>query len=652
MVPIALDSIISSYTESERQMVISAFECAAVELATRTRGNNHPFIEHPLGVVSIISQEIGLMADCVTAVLLHEANRFQCENSAELNNTALFKSFKAKYPRDIIDLVTGLNNIASISLQQTNLDPEKYRKLIVSYSTDPRVVLIKIADRLEIMRNLKIMPSAKQGPKALETMLLYTPLAHQLGLYRIKSEFEDIYFKHSEPEAYKSLKERLKIAEKSKASIAENFLTPLKEKLDGNNIRYHLKTRVKSPYSIWNKMRSKGVSFEEVYDLFAVRFIIECENDHAKEEELCWKVYSLVTEEYTPDTTRLRDWISKPKENGYESLHTTVETREGAVVEVQIRTERMDFEAEQGHAAHWAYKGVKSRETLSDWLNGVRRILESGRSELYGSERPVLEEILVFTPTGELRQLKRGSTVLDFAFNIHSNLGLKCSGGRINGHIASIRDTLRSGDVVDIFSNKNQKPSADWLNFVVSSKAKSKIKQKLKEEENKRAAVGKDILGRRLKNWKLELPDDLLADIVKKYKYDSINEFFGAVGEDKIDLLDIKDLILDYKERGLARETGSERSQERSSAKPQLDAKLKNFDYKAARCCNPKYGDEVFGFLTIKDGIKIHRVDCPNAQRLRDKYPYRVLDVQWREPVKETKENAEKTDTRKGRKSK
>lgn len=652
MIPKVLENIISSYSESEKQMVVSAFECAAVELATRTRGNNHPFIEHPLGVISIVSQEIGLMADSVTAVLLHEANRFQSENSADLNNTELFRSFRSKYPKEILDIVTGLNNIAAITLQQTNLDAEKYRKLIVSYSSDPRVVLIKIADRLEIMRNLKIMPSSKQGTKVVETMLLYTPLAHQLGLYLIKSEFEDIYFRYSEPDSYRDLKAKLKIAEKKRDAITEHFIVPLREKMDSNGIKYHLKTRTKSPYSIWNKMKTKGVAFEEVYDLFAMRFIVECENDHKKEEELCWKVYSLVTEEYTPDTTRLRDWISKPKENGYESLHTTVRTRDGSFVEVQIRTVRMDIEAEQGHAAHWAYKGVKSRETISDWLNNVRNLLESGHSDIYSRETPVLEEILVFTPTGELRQLKSGSTVLDFAFNIHSNLGLKCTGGRINGRIASIRDVLHSGDVVDIFSSKNQKPSADWLNFVVSSKAKSKIKQKLKEEENKRAAIGKDILSRRLKNWKMELPDDILAELVKKYKFGSINEFFGAVGEDKINILDIKDFILEEHKHVLTREAGSERSPEREAAKPQLDAKLKNFDYKVAKCCNPDYGDEVFGFLTIKDGIKIHRTDCPNAQRLKERYPYRVLDVQWKEPVNANKDNAEKTDTHKGRKGK
>lgn len=649
MIPKELENIVPTCSESEKQMLLSAFECAAVELATRTRGNNHPFIEHPLGVVSIVTRELGLMADAATAVLLHEANRFQTDKISELNDTVLFNSFKSKYPKDVIDIVRGLNNIAGITLQQTNLDPEKYRKLIVSYSTDPRVILIKIADRLEIMRNLKILPSTKQGAKVVETMMLYTPLAHQLGLYQIKSEFEDIYLRYSEPKAYQMITQRLKSAEKEWGTLIEKFITPLKEKLDRNGIKYHLKARTKSPYSIWNKMKSKNVSFDEIYDLFAMRFIAECENDHAKEEELCWKIYSLVTEEYTPDTTRLRDWISKPKENGYESLHTTVMTKDGKYVEIQIRTERMDFEAEQGHAAHWAYKGVKSRETLSDWMNNVRQLLESGQSGKYSQEAPELGEILVFTPTGDLRQLRKGATVLDFAFEIHSNLGLRCSGAKINGRIASIREKLKSGDVVDIITNKNQKPNPDWLNFVVSSKAKSRIKLKLKEEENKRASIGKDLLDRRLKNWKLEMSDVQLAELVKKFKFRSINEFFGAVGEEKLNILEIKEFLTEEKPKETVPEQRGEKSPNQAENAPQLDAKLKNFEYRPAKCCNPSYGDEVFGFLTIREGIKIHRCDCPNATRLKEKYPYRILEIQWKEP---SEKNAEKADTHTRRKGK
>lgn len=650
MIPLKLQDTISAFSPKEQEMVISAFECAAIHLATRTRGNNHPFIEHPLGVVEIVTKELGLMSDAVTAILLHEANRFETDKISELNKTALFESFKSRYPKDIIDIVTGLNNIAAITLQQTNLEAERYRKLIVSYSTDPRVVLIKIADRLEVMRNIRIFPSAKQKAKLTETMMLYTPLAHQLGLYQIKSEFEDLYLKMAEPDSYRHITGKLRELEKKSNKLQEEFVDPLKEKLTRSGIRYTLKARTKSPYSIWKKMQAKDLPFEEIYDVFAMRFIIECDNDHAKEEELCWKVYSLVTEEYTPDTSRLRDWISKPKDNGYESLHTTVETREGYSVEVQIRTERMDFIAEQGHAAHWSYKGIKSsREGFTQWLNSLRDLMQSNEKEKYEQSSLVLDEILVFTPTGDLRQLKRGATVLDFAFEIHSNLGLKCNGARVNGKIASIRDELHSGDVVEIMSNKNQKPNADWLNFVVSSKARSKIKLKLKEEANKRAAIGKELLDRRLKNWKITMTDEQLAEMVKKFKFKTINEFFGAVGDGVVEPSEVKDFL--QQEHGTQQNADSHGDHQASQQrKPQLDAKLKNFDYKVARCCNPTYGDEVFGFLTIRDGIKIHRQDCPNAARLKENYPYRVLEIEWKKPT----ENAEKDkgDTHKGRKGK
>ncbi|MBQ0123414.1 MAG: bifunctional (p)ppGpp synthetase/guanosine-3',5'-bis(diphosphate) 3'-pyrophosphohydrolase [Bacteroidales bacterium] len=648
MIPKVLEDIMAAFEPAGQKTVMSAFECAAIHLAMRTRGNNHPFIEHPLGVAEIVVKELGLGAEAVTAVLLHEANRFETEKISELNHTALMESFRSKYSKDILDIVTGLNNIAGITLQQTNLDPERYRKLIVSYSTDPRVVLIKIADRLEVMRNIRILPAAKQKTKTAETMMLYTPLAHQLGLYQIKNEFEDIYLRLYDPDSYRYISAKLKEFEKKSVKLQNDFVNPLKEKLSNSGIEYHLKARTKSPYSIWKKMQAKNLPFEEIYDVYAMRFIIECDGDHSKEEELCWKVYSLVTEEYVPDTSRLRDWISKPKENGYESLHTTVQTKDGYFVEVQIRTQRMDFIAEQGHAAHWSYKGVKSsREGFTQWLNNLRNLMQSSEKEKYEQSSLMLDEILVFTPTGDLRQLRSGATVLDFAFEIHSNLGLKCSGARVNGKIASIREKLHSGDVVDIISNKNQKPNADWLNFVVSSKAKSKIKQKLKEEENKRAAIGKELLDRRLKNWKLAMSDEQLANLVKTLKFKTINEFFGAIGEGSVDPAAVKEFLTQDKVSQQAAEGRQEHAQTQQK-KPKLDARLKDFDYKTAKCCNPTYGDEVFGFLTIRDGIKIHKQSCPNAARLKENFPYRILEIEWKKPT----ENAEKGDTHKGRKSK
>lgn len=635
MLPKKLQEILSDFSEREKKMVLSAYEAAAEALQGKMRSNSSPFIEHPLGVAHIVCKEIGLRADAATATLLHEANRFQADHVSELNKTPLLESFRAEYPHDIIEIVEGLNNISNVQLQETNLDEERYRKLIISYSTDPRVILIKLADRLEVMRTISILPPAKRTKKLMETMMLYIPLAHQLGLYRIKSELEDIFLKYTEPERYKEIVRRIKETEPQREALVERFINPLREKLDKEGIRYILKARTKSPYSIWKKMQTQQITFDKVYDLFAMRFIIDCEPDHAKEEALCWKVYSLVTEEYTPDTRRLRDWISKPRDNGYESLHTTVQTKEGLPVEVQIRTRRMDEIAEKGQAAHWSYKGIKGGggDRLTDWLNQVRELMQSDEEEKYEHAALSLDELLVYTPTGDLRQLHAGSCVLDFAFEIHSNLGLRCTGARINGKMCSIREKLHTGDVVEIISSKNQKPTADWLNFVVSSKARSKIKQKLKEEENARAAIGKELLARRLKNWKLVISDAELFRLARKNKFNTLNEFFGAIGNGQLDVAIVKEFLTRQLETETAAETKTENVQagraSTASGDFMIDRKLKGVELKPAKCCTPAYGDPIFGFLTIRDGIKIHRENCPNAARLRENYPYRVIEVSW-----------------------
>ena len=654
MTPRKLQEILTSFSDSEKRMVLSAYEAAEEALQGKMRSNNHPFIEHPLAVARILCLEIGLRADAVTATFLHEANRFEVSRVSDLNHTPLLESFRAEYPREIIGIVEGLNNISNIQLQEANLDEERYRKLIVSYSTDPRVILIKLADRLEVMRSINILPPAKRMKKLMETMMLYIPLAHQLGLYRIKSEMEDIFLKFTEPERYKEIVRKIKDTEPQREALVQSFINPLKDKLDREGIRYTLKARTKSPYSIWKKMQTQQISFDKVYDLFAMRFIIDCEPVHEVEEALCWKVYSLVTEEYEPDTRRLRDWISKPRDNGYESLHTTVQTKEGMPVEVQIRTTRMDYNAEQGGAAHWSYKGIKGgSDHLKQWLGKVRDLMQSDDEEKYEHASIALQELLVYTPTGDLRQLRAGSTVLDFAFEIHSNLGLRCTGARVNGKMCSIREKLHTGDVVEILSSKNQKPTADWLTFVVSSKARSKIKQKLKEEENARAAVGKELLARRLKNWKLVITDTDLHTLAKKYKFSTLNQFFGAIGDGQFDVAAVKEQILHRLEAEQAAESHSSAAEhpERpaeltaSSGDFLIDRKLSGVELKLAKCCMPVYGDPVFGFVTIRDGIKIHRENCPNATRLRENYPYRMIEVRW----KPKKKDGEKGDTHKRR---
>lgn len=634
----AMDTIhqrFPQYDEGEQALIDKAYAIASAALADETRGNGHPFIEHPVNVALIAADEIGLPADCVAAVFLHEATRKHPE--IDLHSGG--------FPEDVYKMVEGLNKIATIKPKDTRLEAESYKKLIVQYSTDPRVTVLKIADRLEVMRHLEMFPKASREKKILETLMLYIPLAHQLGLYNIKSEMEDIYFRFAEPEQYRAITNKLKATERDRIRLTEEFIEPLKKTLSDAGIQYKLKIRTKTAYSIWRKMQKQKVPFEGVYDVFAIRFIIDCEPDTKKEKDICWQVYSYVTEEYEADTKRLRDWVTNPKPNGYESLHITVKNKSGASIEVQIRTKRMDDEAENGQASHWSYKGIKHEAQLDKWLTSVRYALEHPHE---GSPdelpQPPSKEIFVFTPSGELRILPAGATVLDFAFNIHSGLGVRCSGGRINGKAVSIREKLKTGDVVDIMSGKNQKPSSDWLSFVVTSKARNRIKQELNEEEYKKAAQGKELLGRRLKNWKLELTDEVLAELLKKLKYATLNSFYAAVAGGDVDVNDVKNYILDRDRLNAeAIEAAKEAEAERLGARSAewgnrhssddilvLNARdLKGLDYKMSKCCHPVFGDDVFGFVTRTEGIKIHRISCPNAARLISAYPYRIQKVKW-----------------------
>ncbi len=628
-----------NFDERGLHIIKEAYDIAAESLAGQTRGNGKPFIEHPVNVAKIAADEIGLPAECVAAVFLHEAQRFNAGKDITSGRD---------FGKDVHTLVDGLNKIATIKPKDTRLEAENYKKLIVSYSRDPRVTVLKLADRLEVMRSLDIFPKTSRERKVLETLMLYIPLAHQLGLYNMKSELEDIYFKFAEPEQYRAITNKLKSTEKDRQQLMTQFIEPLKSKLSDEGIKYKLKIRTKTAYSIWRKMQKQKVPFEGVYDVFAIRFIIDCEPDREKEHALCWKVFSHVTEEYESDTNRLRDWISNPKPNGYESLHITVKNKENVYLEVQIRTKRMDEIAENGLASHWSYKGIKHEATLDKWLVSVRHILEHPESEKTGDyyeddlPEPPSKEIFVFTPSGELRKLAAGATVLDFAFDIHSNLGIRCTGGKVNGKAVPIKEKLQTGDVVEIMSSKNQKPSKDWLNFVVTSKARTKIKQKLNEAEFQKAAEGKELLERRLKNWKLELNDEEMAALMKKMQFKNVNAFYAAIGEGAVDIAAVKD-FLDRKEDKPAEDAEKQQEQQPGRTSPKkisgasddimvIDARnVKSLDYKMAKCCNPVYGDDVFGFVTIKDGIKIHRMSCANAARLMSQYPYRIQKVRWSE---------------------
>jgi len=618
-----LEGILRYYTADEQKRIRKAFDLAFDSLMDKKRENGHPFIEHPLGTASIIAGTLG--CDAVVAVFLHETLRF-CPDAVNACQ-------EGSFTHDELDMAESLNKIAAIKPKDTHLEAENYKRLIVNYSKDPRVIIIKLADRLEVMRNVDLLPRSSYERKVTESILLYVPLAHQLGLYKIKSELEDIYFKCAEPEKYREITNMLRATEPDRVKLTNSFIEPLKNKLEEAGINARLKSRTKTAYSIFRKMQKQGVTFQQVYDILAIRLIIDCPPE--QEKEMCWKAYSIVTEEYTPDTNRLRDWITNPKKNGYESLHITVSDASGACVEIQIRTERMDSVAENGVASHWSYKGIKREGQLTDWLQMVRHNLETGSTDEY--ENPVgimSSEVFVFTPDGELRRLPADACILDFAFDIHSNLGLKCSGALVDGKPASIKDKMKTGQVISIITAKNQKPSRDWLNFVVTSKARNKIRQKLREEELSKVNAGKELLGRRLKNWKMELSDEDVASLCKKYKLKTTNEFYAAIADEDIDLKEVKD-FLSREEEAVVEE--KKKSNEKSFLPSGggdylvIDGKLGNIGYKMARCCNPIFGDEVFGFVSVKDGIKIHRMSCPNAARLIENYPYRIQKVRWRE---------------------
>lgn len=605
-------------------LVEKARMIAVEALKDDVRSNGHSFIEHPDGVAAIVRDEIGLDEMSVAAIYLHEASRFHPEVDL------------SAFPREVLNIVEGLTKISFIKPKDTRLEAENYKRLIVQYSSDPRVTVIKIADRLEVLRNISLFSKNSKDQKLLETLMLYIPLAHQLGLYNIKSEMENIYFRYSDPEQYRLITNKLKATEKDREKLSREFIEPLKKTLSDAGISYKLKVRTKTAFSIYKKMQAQKVDFDGVFDVFAIRFIIDCEGDRKTEQDLCWKVYSYVTEEYEPDTKRLRDWLTQPKPNGYESLHITVKNKEGNYLEVQIRTKRMDDIAESGLASHWSYKGIKSDNTLDSWLASVRYNLEH-KSAVNAEDmpQPPAREIFVFTPSGELKILPAGATVLDFAYCIHSGLGSRCTGARIGNRNVSIKDKLTTGDVVEILSNKNQRPSHDWLNWVVSTKARSRIKVELNDEERRKAAEGREILERRLKNWKLDFPDDMRAEYMKKYKYGSVLAFLAAIADEQIDINSLKEYIIGY---GAPAEVQEEKTAVSSKDGMHgddilvINAKnVKGLDYKMAHCCNPVFGDDVFGFVTRTDGIKIHRMSCPNASRLLERYPYRIQRVIWQE---------------------
>ena len=627
-----LEVCASQFSEHSVGLIERALGMATEALAGKVRYNGAPLVEHSIATARIVACEIGLGRNSVVAALLHDAARMGLVSLSEVN--ILF----GEAP---VGIILGMNDISSIRTKTDKDQIDDFRDLIISYSADPRVILLKLADRLEVMRNIDIFPADKQMRKSWESMNLYAQIAHKLGLYNIKSELEEISFAHIEPKAYAEIKRKLaESAERREALIADT-LAPIEKKMKENGIRYHLKSRTKSVYSIWRKMQKQKVAFEEVFDIFAIRIIIECERE--QEKMLCWNVFSIVTDFYTPNPERMRDWISIPKSNGYESLHTTVSAF-GEWVEIQIRTERMDEVAERGIAAHWRYKGVGGGSiSHEEWLARLREIMEESddksglcnRLDAYATNR----EVFVFTPKGDIRKLPEGATVLDFAFDIHTSVGAGCVGAKIGDSNVSIKEPLKNGDIVTILTSKNQKPKSDWLSVVVTSKARSRIKAYLREEESKLARLGREELERKLKNWKLTISiDDAVAVLCKHYKVRTGMEFYGRIVDEKVDMGDVKEVLLRHIE-------GEENPQPPTPPKPIATPKLTpsetseelvlgdevhGLEWHTARCCNPIFGDEVFGFTTISKGVTIHRTDCPNARRLHEQYPDRIIAARWK----------------------
>jgi len=549
---------------------------------------------------------------------------------------------------DVAKMVKGLLKVASLYSRGTTPESENFRRLLMAFADDIRVIIIMIVDRLVLMKLINHHPAERLVHDiAVESNYLYASLAHRLGLYSIKSELEDMSLKYTDRATYTDIARQLNERKNSRDAYIAAFIAPLREKLAAHGLDFEIKGRTKSIFSIWNKIKKQKNDIDHIYDLFAIRIIIDTPPE--KEKSDCWLAYSVVTDMYQPNPSRMKDWISVPKSNGYESLHITVAGPEGKWVEVQIRTRRMDLVAEKGLAAHWRYKGIKSEEVLDSWMNKIRDLLDdadSGPMELMRNFKMDIydKEVFVFTPRGDLFRLPAGATLLDFAFHIHTNIGSQCTGGRVNGKNEKLTYRLRSGDTVEIQTSANQSPKPDWINIVATSKARTKIRQTLKERQNKSAELGREMLMRRLKNRKVEFEEAPLSRLVKKMGYRNMTDFFNEIAEGRLDVNDVMERYINFEtqphdshsDRVSAEEfnlqaTSSDEAEGNGNSDDILviGNDIKGINYKFAKCCNPIYGDDVFGFISAEGVIKIHRDDCPNARNIRDRYPYRVITTRW-----------------------
>jgi len=582
--------------------------------------------------------EIGMKRDCVLAILLY--NSVICGNMTVEDSEKMFG-------KSVAQIIHGLVRIHELYTTRPVIESENFRSLLLSFAEDMRVVLIMIADRVNLMRQIRDTQNTEAKTRAAEeASYLYAPLAHKLGLYKLKSELEDLSLKYLEHDAYYMIKENLNATKRSRDAYIEKFIAPLGEKLAGMGIKCHIKGRTKSIHSIWQKMKKQKCGFNGIYDLFAIRIIID--SPLSEEKMRCWQAYSLITDMYQPNPKRLRDWLSVPKSNGYESLHITVLGPENKWVEVQIRTERMDEIAEKGLAAHWRYKGIKSESGLDDWLKNIRAALENNDNlQLMDQFKMDLyeDEVFVFTPKGDLLKFPKGATILDFAYHIHSGVGNKCVGGRINGKNVPIREVLHSGDTVEILTQSNQTPKADWTNIVKTGRARAKIRQSLKELQIKDGLYAKEILERKFRNRKVEMEDSVMSHLVKRLGFKEMSDFYRQIVDEKLDANDIVDKYIEERDHEAnLKYAGVVRSAEGFSLGGQnvegsgfhasddelvIGQNLKGVDFSLAKCCNPIYGDPIFGFVTVSGGIKVHCQNCPNAPELRKRFGYRIVKARW-----------------------
>lgn len=595
-------------------------------------------ILYALQTAEIAVNEIGLRRDGVIAILMQ---------TSVVDGYQTLDDIEKKYGEGVAHIIRGLLRINELYKRNPVIESENFRNLLISFSEDMRVILIMIANRVNMMRQIRDTDQleAKQRVSE-EASYLYAPLAHKLGLYKLKSELEDLSLKYLEHDAYYMIKEKLNATKASRDAYIARFIKPIQEKLDAVGLKYHMKGRTKSIHSIWQKMKKQQCGFEGVYDLFAIRIILDSPRD--KEYMQCWQVFALITAMYQPNPKRMRDWLSVPKSNGYESLHTTVLGPENKWVEVQIRTERMDEIAEHGLAAHWRYKGIKSEKGgIDEWLANIRSALENNDDlQLMDQFKMDLkeDEVYVFTPKGDLLNFPKGATVLDFAYYIHSRIGNTCVGGKINGRAVSFRQELHSGDQIEILTQSNQKPRQEWINIVKTSKAKAKIRLAIKETQKKEGLFAKELLERRFKNRKLEIEESIMARTIKKMGYKENSDFYKDIAEEKIDPNSIIEKYIAERDHDLnvtntTRPTASAAEFEYENPTEEMmrqnddvlviDENLKGIDFELAHCCHPIYGDPIFGFVTVSKGIKVHRSDCPNAKELQRRFGYRIVKAKW-----------------------